>query len=254
MYEAFVEKVRQEDDDLTRLICADWLEERGSVLSEITRLQIDLSQEWVQNTAQQVGTLMSGLRMQIADQLGVEQVMIRKGFVEIISTKLETWLEKQDEILRLCPLRQLVLRVENPDRVRELQPTKGITGLSFEGNEGNKILWEMFHTSIRFQLISFGLSFTHLSADRLLLFRGWDSPLRSLSLSHNDFGEEGATVLSQLPLLGQLNRLNVSGNGIGAIGSALMVSAAQRRGRFPLLPGMEKPAWVPEDKILVVEV
>jgi uncharacterized protein (TIGR02996 family) len=221
------------DDDLPRLIFADWLDEHGDVdRAEFIRLQCAAAESSAdfrrmaaletKNRPGWVGALRSG----------VFQVEFRRGFVEHAVMPAAAFLKHGVELRRQTPLRGVTLlgaRRVLPELVRGLH-LAGLSALHLTGcrlgDHGVRLL--VNSTALT------GLKVLRLG-DNVLGDTGVTSVARSrhlarlmtLVLRDNAIGDEGAWELAHSPCLDRLTTLDVSGNEIGASGSTALQSVAR---------------------------
>ena len=196
--EAFLAAIRAvPDDDLPRLVYADWLEEQGDAdRAEFIRLSCEPSE----NRAAVDGRVRELLaanfkRWRIPGLRGRQH--FERGFVGEVETSAEWLLNTPPETLREHPIRAVRLVVADAHVAR-------LAGLP---------VWETVE-SLTLNNNSFGV------ADRLeTLFGEGNFPrLRGLSLRNNQMWPEAVEVLAGLPITPRLTRLDLSGNPISDAG------------------------------------
>jgi uncharacterized protein (TIGR02996 family) len=109
------------DDDVPRLVYADWLEERGDPRGEFIRLQCTLAsmpdddeRRWslLARERQLLGQHGKGWAGPLRRQ--VRHYTFRRGFVEAITLPAADFLTRGEELLRLAPVRQVRLLDARP--------------------------------------------------------------------------------------------------------------------------------------------
>jgi uncharacterized protein (TIGR02996 family) len=221
------------DDDLPRLIFADWLDEHGDAdRAEFIRLQCADSESpadirrisalETKNRAAWVGALPGG----------VFQIEFRRGFVEHAIMPAATFLKHCVELRQKTPLRGVTLlgaRRVLPELVRGPHLT-GLSALHLTGcrlgDDGVRLL---VNSSALAELKVLRLG------DNVLGDSGATSIARSrhlarltkLVLRDNAIGDVGAWELAHSACLDQLATLDVGGNEISVSGSTALQSVAR---------------------------
>ena len=199
--------VARPDEDLPRLVYADFLQEAGhDDRAELIRLQCSLERlppadpERPELTRRET-ELLAATKMRawrIPDLTGPQT--FRRGMIESIETTAEALLQVNPEVLRLSPVRHL--RLVNADRwtadLARLPLWRRLQSLSLNNN-------------------NFG------SGNRMQLLDAADMPeLRSLSLRNNRLWPEAVQQLAETRVAAQLTRLDLSGNPVGDEGIATL--------------------------------
>lgn len=114
---AFIQAIIEDpEDDLPRLVYADWLEEQGDPRGEFIRLQVqsaalpeyDPARESLDQRAQQLlDAYIYGWTKPIGAQ--VQDLKFRRGFVESLTMRAKAFLERGEEIFQSTPIRWLRL-------------------------------------------------------------------------------------------------------------------------------------------------
>jgi uncharacterized protein (TIGR02996 family) len=122
--EAFLQAIREApDDDATRLIFADWLDERNDPLGAFIRLQYELEPLWYRYDDERVNELLEREKKMIAEHQAALlgpladlphelqlQPRFRRGLVEVVSLPVQTFLDHSEELMHWCPaLREVTL-------------------------------------------------------------------------------------------------------------------------------------------------
>ncbi len=231
----FVQAIQAEpDDDVARLVFADYLEDQSDPQAELIRVQLQLTEEAGQPPSrshdrlrQREQELLDHFRQlwcQPLRELGATGVYIRRGFVDELRIHAEKFVAHAAQILELAPaLRLLNLRraaswvssiLETPElhRIRHLDlrlaslshgdvrnivaapALKKLTGLNLHGNN----------------IGNRGL--------RTLARYGVFQSLQNLHYGGNRVGDDGIAALTQSPVLSQLRSLVLWGNDVSPAG------------------------------------
>jgi uncharacterized protein (TIGR02996 family) len=201
------------DDDVPRLVCADWYEENGQAeRAEFIRVQVQLARA-------PFGPGSPALRRRAAELLKKNgrqwraplkkfsnKVGFFRGFADHMVLHVPAFLAHAEDIFRLAPLSHVKFRLRGDDRdlITQLAGCPSLAGLTTIDFQANK-----------------------LGGDRLAAF--FASPhltrLRHLKLGNNGLGNKGAAALARSPLLGRLHSLDLTGNDIGVDGLAALASS-----------------------------
>jgi uncharacterized protein (TIGR02996 family) len=211
------------DNDLPRLVFADWLEENGTVFergwAELIRVQIAKARLVENSTAwNTLDKKDRDLRKKHKSELlrpfrgkAMDGHVIR-GFVERLTMHARRFMNDGERMFAVTPLetvRFVTLAGNNPREPSFLElcdspPMAMLRGLNFEGSrpgrDGCETLAVHPHTK---QVRSLSLGWTKLTdGDLAILFppTGW-SRLTSLNLNRNAFGPEGMRCLARANLL-----------------------------------------------------
>ncbi len=132
------------DDDVPRFVYADWLEEREDPRGEFIRIQYALAnmpdddeRRWslLARERQLLGQYGKGWAGPLRRQ--VRHYTFRRGFVEAITLPAADFLSKGDDLLRLAPVRQVLL-LDALDRLADLADSpllNRLTGLDLRYTE-----------------------------------------------------------------------------------------------------------------------
>lgn len=209
--------VARPDEDLPRLVYADFLQEAGhDDRAELIRVQCALERlpandpERTELTRREAELLAAHKpEWRIAGLTGTQT--FRRGMIESVETTAEALVRADPEVLRLAPVRHL--RLVNADRW-----TADLAALP---------LWRRLQ-SLTLNNNNFG------SGNRMSLLDAADMPeLRSLSLRNNRLWPEGVLSLAETRVAGQLTRLDLSGNPVGDEGVATLA-------REPVFAGLRE--------------
>lgn len=195
------------DDDLLRLVFADYLEENGEAdRAEFIRLQIEHAASgpdadgWTLRDLR-INELLHEYDWRIPDLKGKQE--FRRGFVEVIGTTAERLLALPGEAFDSAPVREL--RVWNAryhlNEVAGLPWVRRAETLDLRNSDlgtGDR-MHQFFSRADLPRLHSLGLRNNILWADDLTaLFRAWPDSrqLTALDLAGNPLGDAGAEVLA----------------------------------------------------------
>lgn len=243
---SFIEAIQSDpNDNLARLVFADWLEEQGDSQGELIRLQLQIEElreslaatpDFVE-VKREIAELQQREREVLDDfhrrtrdplkQLGAHGVTIRRGFVDELIIDAERFVEFADEILLYSPgLRVLNLRHANEhiaavistpqlERIRSLDVR--LAGLS-----RTAILELVTAPSLRKleELNLHGNGFGAFGCESLA--SATFEALRVLNIGGNRIGPTCLRQLIAAPVFSRLERLILWGNPIGRQGCALL--------------------------------
>jgi len=230
------------DDDLPRLVFADWLDERGDAArAEFVRLQCAAARgeladhDRIAALEAEHGTAWLGPLARVAFQ-----VEFRRGVVEHAVLSARAFLAHGPSLRREAPVRGLTLLGAGrvlPELVRG-PLLAGLSALHLTGarlgDDGVRLLatCPALAGLGTLRLGDNSVSDTGVAA----LARGPDlSGLTTLVLRDNAVGDGGAWELASAPRLGRLTTLDLAGNEIGPSG----VEALHTARRLPALTGLD---------------
>lgn len=242
------------DDDLPRLVFADWLEETGhpahAARAHYIRAQIELAQQppgsdaWYELNRRS-HDLFDRFRDEWKETFSNPNdwhgftITRRRGFVDEVKTTLERLVEVGGLMFASAPIRVLRVpsgREETWPKFRELKFLGGLRVLQFGPG-----LWQLARWPVLTEHDPFDFLFAHRSLTGLrrlelsgnglndrfvvrLTARFPDAPfapaLRELDLSKNEVTDAGANALATGRGLDRLELLNLGGNRVTAIGAA----------------------------------
>lgn len=258
---ALLEEIAEHpDDDMPRLIYADWLEERGSPRAEFIRVQCELEQTQETARYQQLRGMEKEFLKQherewlvglARDQIGY--LRFRRGFIESIQTTVKYFHQVVAERYYLWPIQTVDLSISSPGDLRLLQGTPElgrIRTLKLSNNAlgapGIRGLLECEDVaSLReLYLTSCGLDAQCISllGESPLLSR-----LRNLMLGGNVIGDEGASALAESQRLTKLEQLGVAFCRIEEAGAAALAGSSN----LPLLQTLRFAGNTVENRILM---
>jgi uncharacterized protein (TIGR02996 family) len=109
------------DDDVPRLVLADWLEEQGDTRGEFIRLQCDLEQLAEDDPQRGEREARCHLLQTMHERRWIGELMpfvrhykFRRGFVDWVHISARNFLEHGDALFRLAPIRGVTLNDVNP--------------------------------------------------------------------------------------------------------------------------------------------
>ncbi|MFL5328312.1 MAG: TIGR02996 domain-containing protein [Gemmataceae bacterium] len=212
------------DDDLPRLMYADWLDEQGDPRGQFIRMQIAAhtgdfeAAESAQALEKEHGRAWAGRLASWVYKIGFS-----RGFPDSIVIRGDDFLGHVAAIFRLAPIRQVTLiRAREPLRHILRMPHLAnlnalhLTGCGLADREAQKLADCQHLTSLRTLRLSnneIGCSgAAALAASEQL------QGLHTLDLANNDVGDWGARALAGSRTLTRLEQLDLSGNTIGSGG------------------------------------
>jgi uncharacterized protein (TIGR02996 family) len=267
--EAFLQVIAERPDaDAPRLMYADWLEERGDPRGEFIRVQCALARMGPDDPRRP--ELKARERVLLADHQGqwvaplrgiVYGWLFRRGFVEAIRARGQTFLEQAERLFALAPVQQAWLSDANwcvPDlagsrylaqlralsldangigdagvrALAESPHASRLTALDLAGNQVSDAgVQHLANSSHLGGLLSLRLSMNHvrdegaqaLAATRCLV------RLETLNLFENRIGDAGAFALARSPRLTRLDTLYLGGNSISDDAIPLLRARLGRR-------------------------
>ena len=209
---AFLDRIcASPDDDVPRLIFADWLDERNDPRGEFIRVQVAIAHLPAGDPRQDTLTDREATLLARYHDTWVAPLRglaagpeFRRGFVESVNVDGRTFLKRAAELYRLAPVRHL--------RFLDV---------------GSTLEWVMASPQLA-RLTGLTIAAQHID-DRLTGCLV-DSPhldgLRSLNIARNRIGDRGAELLARSPRFPRLTTLDLSDNSIrdrGAGGLAASV-------------------------------
>ncbi|MBI1829849.1 MAG: TIGR02996 domain-containing protein [Planctomycetes bacterium] len=222
------------DDDLPRLVFADWLEERGDPRGHFIRLQCQRAKltrydpGWKDLLSQESALLKrfeKDWSMPILRH--VDEVQYRRGFVEQVRVSASKLLRNADRLFRAAPIRSV--RLEHADRLSEIAASPWLARIAeFDLSHtplGAKSLQVLFSSEHCRSLRHIRLDQCLLAAPALevVVNAAPLQALHTLSLAGNAFGPDGARILATSPLR-QLIDLNLRGNSLLPEGAIALAS------------------------------
>jgi uncharacterized protein (TIGR02996 family) len=236
------------EDDVPRLVYADWLEERGDAEStaraELIRVQCELARmkeedgRW-RELKRRERELLDEWQQVWARSLRKHftRMEFRRGFVERITLKASRFVRQEKTLFQVAPIRHVALTDLSGDaaavtqcsglaRLRSLELTNYIgaspdviQALFVSPHLGNLAALSLNQTGIR-----------HDALRALLAAAPQLARLEVLNLSDNYIQDAGARDVAGSSLLGQLTELHLAHNAIGQVGALALAGSphAQR--------------------------
>lgn len=213
------------DDDLPRLLAADWCDDRGDPRGEFIRLQIAAAKGDPAALTPEAKARQEELHQQYskvwAGDLAKWAYVVgyRRGFVDSIILPAETFYHRAGEIMRQAPVRRVTLigcrpvlrhlvRLPHLERLTALH----LTNSSLGDSDVEKLAECCFLGHLQsLRLGNNGVSSAGLAA---LATSRFLKELRRLDAPNNEVGDWGARVLSETPTLTKLERLDLSNNAL----------------------------------------
>jgi uncharacterized protein (TIGR02996 family) len=227
------------DDDLPRLVYADWLDEHGEpARAEFIRVQCELARlTWhdppAERLRQRQRELLAEHETRWTGPLAefVAGFEFRRGFIENVSLGAGAFLRHGESLWRSAPVRgvRLTNAWEEIDKLAAAPHLGRVRSLLLSGNylgtEEAVTLLESPHLT---QLEELDLSTNHLRAAAVEALAR--SPrlvgLRVLDLTGNDVGSEGVAALAASPFLYGLEILRLRSAGVGPAGVEALAGGA----------------------------
>ena len=212
--QAFINAIQAEpNNDIPRLVYADWLEDEGDEQAELIRVQCAIQQS-AKNTEEQIGLKAREQQLlSIFDQRWIEplkalharDVYIQRGFVDEIRIRTADYATHGDAILDIAPaLRVLNLR-RSKAHLREFLQTPRLE---------------------RIRAINLRLSNLESKEVAQLATSERLQSLQSLNLYGNHIADDGCSILFTSPFLTNLQTLDIGAN---TLTGAAMISLVNAR-------------------------
>jgi uncharacterized protein (TIGR02996 family) len=196
------------DDNMPRLVYADWLEEHGDPRAEFIRVQCTVAQlpdgperRALEARAQQLlsqhGPEWAGpiRRMEVRGA-----VAFRRGWIESLTVSTRDLLRHADELFRVALIRHLGLFKARPEHMQplaELPYLAGVSTLDFDNGPYSYDYGNHFDTA----------------GAQALASSPYLTRLTALNLRWNRIGDEGVRALAASPYMGRLTTLNLFDTG-----------------------------------------
>jgi len=224
-------------DDAPRLVFADWLEEHGDPRGEFIRVQCELARlpeddPHYSALKDREDALFEKHRQALSGPLApwVIDVRFERGLPELIVLKTAEWLKHSEEILRLAPIRQLMLK-ECWGRMKDLAACPQLlqtTGLWLPFNDLDSVDAATLAASPNLhRLRLLNLSHNRIAALGIcaIAVGGLSFELRHLWLTGNNLGDAGVSALGES--LWPLESLRLGSNGITDAGVLALLDQAE---------------------------
>ena len=236
MEDAFLQAILERpDDDLPRLVFADWLEEQGNPRGTFIRLQCQRAKltqydpEWKELLAQE-STLLKQFEAEWSKSVlrWVDQVEYRRGFIEHVRVSATKLLKNGYRLFQAAPV--CSVRLERPDRLADLGACAWLARVTeLDLNRqllGGKSLQALLQSEHCQSLRVLRLDRCTL-LDQSIQFLA-NAPtlrsLRTLSLAGNSVGPCSVLFLSRSAHFGELRELRLSDNHLGVEGAIALCS------------------------------
>jgi uncharacterized protein (TIGR02996 family) len=228
--------IQSPDDDGPRLIYADWLDDHGQAdRADFIRVQIELAR------LPQGDPRMPGLKARERallkeheqEWLGslvqlTQDCVFRRGLVEAISIRADTFLLHGEDLLRAAPVREARLGDAWP-RMGELVACPHLARLtaldlggSLIGADGLRALLASPHIGRLRQLGLSGTGIGSVGLDDLVEGERLLPELTALDLGGNGLSDEDAALLAASPLSARLRALELANNDLSDAGVAAL--------------------------------
>jgi uncharacterized protein (TIGR02996 family) len=234
--EALLEAMREQpEDDLPRLVYADWLEEHGDTIrGEFIRLQCELAQlprsdpRFAVLAARESELLREHKAAWLAELPSLEGITwgrFRRGFVSSVkAATVEAWLRHASELGRVAPIVDLEIHVHSSLDVELLWDCPSLArcpSLRCHATEHGRALARALATSPflrRLRELDLCACFIRTEGAEALAASSGLSSLRVLNLHHNSIGDAGAEALAGASWAGGLIDLRLESNHISPAG------------------------------------
>lgn len=204
----FLQEICADPDDITtRLVYADWLEERGDPLADLIRVQCELEFERDVENAAELQEKESELLAQYKEEwllplesLGFRDIQIRRGLVEEARIEASHFIAHADKIVqRLPPTCRLNLR-KSKGHLKTLASVDGLKQIHFLSIRVNRLddadIQDLLGSPYLGQLRELDVSGNNLTEDAAARVASAEmANLRSLSLNANPIGDAGIDAL-----------------------------------------------------------
>lgn len=246
--EPFLQRIRAfPDDDVPRLIFADWLEEQGgadAARAAFIRVQVALAglQEDDPGRPALVNTeqfLLDAHRDEWETPFRglATGLVFRRGFVEEVKVAARQYLRHANELFSAGPIRHIHLLDLGGSTQTIAQSTylSRLSTLTIFAQHAGEPLVQALSRSPHLA----GLRALHLGRNRLkddaiehLASSSAFASLEELDLAENDISEVGARALAASPHLAKLQRLDLRGNQVGPTGAEALAGSDRLTGLY----------------------
>lgn len=225
-------------DDATRLVLADALQEKGDPRGHFIVAQCRLEERGLprderSTLKREVASLLANHRAEwagVAAKLGSHTM--RRGFVDEVATSAEALVPVCADLFATQPVTRLTLEGVSPDAVRPLADGgafERVLRLTIRGSLGDAGA-EALATALskrKNPLVSLNVGGNGIGATGASALASALAGCRSLALTSNEVGDEGASAIAKVKALSSLESLFLTDNGLSDDGvSALARSAA----------------------------
>jgi uncharacterized protein (TIGR02996 family) len=227
------------DDDLPRLVYADWLDEHGDAArAEFIRVQVELARlAWHDPPAERLRRrqreLLAEHQARWTWRLGefVASFEFRRGFVESVSLDAGAFVRRGASLWDVAPVRgvRLTNAWEEIDKLAAAPHLGRVRSLLLSGNYlGTDEAVTLFGSPHLARLEELDLSTNHLRAAAMAALARCPQlvGLRVLDLTGNDVGSGGVAALAASPFLYGLEVLRLRSAGVGPAGVEALANGA----------------------------
>jgi uncharacterized protein (TIGR02996 family) len=237
---AFLAAIRENpDDDLPRLIFADWLDEHDEPeRAEFIRVQVELArtskgspqhEELARRSKALHAAHAESWLAELPPLKGVTWRPFHRGFVEAaVTDDFDTFLAASERVFSTTPLHRLSIQSLTARAMRTLAGSPWLahlTTLDASGGEsGNDIVQALVSSPYLARLRQLRLMLQHIGdvGAQVLAESAELAHLHRLDLTCNVIGDTGAEALAAAPGWHDLRRLDLIGNHIGPEGQAVL--------------------------------
>jgi len=237
--EGFLQRIRAfPDDDVPRLIYADWLDEQNDARGEFIRIQIALSRLPLDDrrrsplVAEEQRLLARHEAEWKAPFHGLASVPdFRRGFVEEVKIAARQYLAHADELFGGGPIRHIHL-LDVGSSLRSVLESHYLGRLSaltiYAQHAGELLARELSRCPHLANLRSLNLGRNRLTDEAIVHLAGSStlSAVQRLDLAENEIGERGARALANSSHLGQLEFLELRANRLGPTGAEALATSS----------------------------
>jgi uncharacterized protein (TIGR02996 family) len=209
------------DDDVPRLVFADWLEEHGDAdRAEFIRLQCAIARDGARpGERERADALQAANRKRWKVQGIPGRQLFRRGFVEYLHIAADDLLRYADHIGRSAPVTHLRLSAASDRTVRLLRIDwiGRLRSLEIHNEAIGPQLRHFIHSGVFTELKSLSLRNNRLWSDYIAILGGLAEHLPKLEridLGGNPIGDEGLAHLAATPSLAGLRDLILPSDGI----------------------------------------
>jgi uncharacterized protein (TIGR02996 family) len=229
------------DDDIPRLVYADWLEERGDPRGAFIRLQCQrepltyVDADFKMLLASEAALLREHETTWLGAIPGmVDHAEFRRGFVESVRLSASKFLRSAPRLFRVAPVRVVQLTLVGPylPKIALLPQIGRLRELNLSSNAiGSKGILPLVNSPHAALLQSLQLNDCALGAvaSEVLAKATSLAHLRSLGMARNTLGDLGVARLAAAPHLASLRELNLRENQLGIDAGGILADAPHFR-------------------------
>lgn len=239
--DAFLRAIIEEpDDDVPRLVFADFLEERGNPRGTFIRAQCQRARlaphdpQWKDLLAQEAALMNVEWSKPFARM--VDELEYRRGFVEHVAMAGADFVKHADRLFRQTPVRSLrlsrldsrLLQIASSPHLAKVRSLDLNHNSDAVGSRALRQLGQSPFVAALESLHLWGCQMGPAGAEALASGRHW-TRLASVDLTGNAIGEPGAACLSASASLAGLREVNLANNALQTTGAAALAAAANFR-------------------------